>query len=69
VIARDGDYVGRTVNVAARVAAQAGPGVVLATDEARIAVGDAALRFQSLGPTLLKGLAAPVELFRVIAGP
>jgi adenylate cyclase len=65
VIFRDGDYFGRTVNVAARIAGQAGPGEVLVSDDVvGLASGDG-LRFDRVGPVELKGLAKPVVLHRV----
>jgi len=65
VIFRDGDYFGRTVNVAARIAAQAGPGeVVVSDDVVGLASGDG-LRFEQIGPVELKGLTRPVMLHRV----
>ncbi|HEY3210061.1 MAG TPA: adenylate/guanylate cyclase domain-containing protein [Actinomycetota bacterium] len=65
VIFRDGDYFGRTVNVAARIAAQAGPGEVLVSDDVvGLAPGDG-LRFERVGPVELKGLSRPVVLHRV----
>jgi adenylate cyclase len=68
VIFRDGDYFGRTVNVAARIAAQAGPGEVLVSDDVvTLASGDG-LRFERVGPVELKGLSKPVVLHRVSKG-
>ncbi len=65
VIFRDGDYFGRTVNVAARIAAQAGPGEgVVSDDVVELASGDG-LRFEQIGPVELKGLARRVILHRV----
>jgi adenylate cyclase len=63
VIERDGDYFGRTVNVAARTAAQATPGQVLASETlARSQAPD--LRFRPIGGRELKGLGS-VPLFEV----
>jgi adenylate cyclase len=59
---RDGDYYGRAVNLAARVAARAAGGEVLVTQ----AVVDAAasgLRFERIGEVTLKGFSEPTELF------
>ncbi|HEV8421507.1 MAG TPA: adenylate/guanylate cyclase domain-containing protein, partial [Actinomycetota bacterium] len=68
VIFRDGDYFGRTVNVAARIAAQAGPGEVLVSDDVvTLASGDG-LRYERVGPVELKGLSKPVVLHRVSKG-
>ena len=70
VVRRDGDYFGSVVNVAARVAAQAGPGEILVTATVRHAVADAGTaRFEKVGPTRLRNVAQPVHLYRVIRGP
>jgi class 3 adenylate cyclase len=65
VVSQDGDVFGRTVNIAARIAARAGPGEVLTSAETVELVEDARLRFALLGPVSLKGLARPVTLYRV----
>ncbi len=62
VIERDGDYFGATVNLAARVAAQAQPGEVLTTS-AVAGAPVAGLQFEPVGRRDLKG-AGQVELFR-----
>ncbi len=63
VIERDSDYFGRTVNVASRVAAYAGPGQVLVTAEVCAAVGEIGdVGFEPLGEVQLKGLARPISL-------
>src|SRR5207302_9252588 len=63
VIARDGDYFGRTVNTAARIASHAGPGQVLVTEEvAAHELGH--VRFEEVGEVLLKGMSKPVTLHR-----
>jgi adenylate cyclase len=65
IISRDGDYFGRTVNTAARIAAYAGPGQVLVTnDVARADLGH--VRFEELGEVLLKGLSKPLTLHRAM---
>jgi adenylate cyclase len=62
VLFQEGDYFGRTVNVAARVADYARPGEVLVTAEVT-AVAPSAARFGEIGAVELKGLGAPVQLF------
>lgn len=59
----DGDYFGRTVNVAARITDHAGPGEVLVSEAAAGGSGDDVL-LESLGPVRLKGLREPVVLYR-----
>jgi adenylate cyclase len=59
---RDGDYYGRAVNLAARVAARAAGGEVLVTRPVVEAAG-AHLRFDQIGQVKLKGFSEPTELF------
>lgn len=68
VIFQDGDYFGRTVNTAARVAAHAGPGEVLVTDAVVGATTDPTVTFVDLGPTELRGLQRPIRLHRAGRG-
>jgi adenylate cyclase len=62
VLYRDGDYYGREVNQAARVAARAGPGEVLVTRDVVAAAGPH-LHFEHIGEVRLKGFADVTELF------
>ena len=66
VVFRDGDYFGRTVNVAARIAARAGPGEVVASEEAVAVASVDGVRFEEIGPVQLKGVGRPVNLFRAM---
>jgi adenylate cyclase len=59
---RDGDYYGRTVNLAARVGARATGGEVLVTREVKEAAGRH-LAFQAFGEVKLKGFDEATELF------
>lgn len=66
---REGDYLGHTVNVAARVAAEAGPHQMVVSAALREAAGDmAGVEFVHLGGRRLKGVAEPVELFEARRG-
>jgi adenylate cyclase len=65
VVVQDGDYFGRTVNLAARIAGRAGAGQVLVTDEV-VAAGSDGVRFEALGPMRLKGFVRPVPLHRAL---
>ena len=66
---REGDYLGNTVNVAARVAAEAGPHQVLVSAMVRDAAGkDLGVEYLRLGTRKLKGIADPVEVFEVRDG-
>jgi adenylate cyclase len=64
VIFRDGDYFGRTVNIAARIAAYAGPGQVLVSDEVLAASAPDGVSFEEIGPVSLKGVSRAVVLHR-----
>jgi adenylate cyclase len=63
VIARDGDYYGHTVNLAARLVAAAAPGAVLVTDAVRTAAADAGFAFAPAGEIAFKGIDAPVATY------
>jgi adenylate cyclase len=62
VIFQEGDYFGRTVNVAARIADYARRGEVLVSQEVVQAVGGAPVTFDPIGPVELKGLTEAVSL-------
>ena len=62
VVFQEGDYFGRTVNVAARIADYARPGEVLVSQEVVDAASGAQLRFDEVGPVDLKGVAGAVSL-------
>jgi adenylate cyclase len=64
VIFQDGDVYGRTVNLASRIASHATAGQVLASDETVRRSSGAAVRFDPVGPTPLKGIARPVQLYQ-----
>jgi adenylate cyclase len=68
VIMQDGDYFGRTVNLAARLLAVAMPNQVLATAEAVEAVRTSELEFDRLGLVRLKGFAQEVETYALRTG-
>jgi adenylate cyclase len=59
---RDGDYYGRAVNIASRVAARSGPGEVLVT-RAVVDHSGPHLRFARLGEVRLKGFTEATEIF------
>lgn len=59
---RDGDYYGREVNLAARVAAQSGAGEVLVTREV-VEAGAQGVHFDRVAVVPLKGFADAVEIF------
>jgi adenylate cyclase len=63
VVFRDGDYFGRTVNVAARIADYARPGEVLVSDEVKERWSGDRVRFDPIGPVALKGLREELVLY------
>ena len=66
VVVRDGDYFGRTVNVAARIADYARPGEVLVTDDVVLVGRVDGVAFREIGEVELKGVAEPVRLHRAV---
>jgi class 3 adenylate cyclase len=64
VVAQEGDYFGKTVNVAARITDYAAPHEVLVSDEARRGAGVAGIAFERIGDVRLKGVSGPVTLHR-----
>ena len=67
VIFQDGDIYGRTVNLAARLSALAGPDEVLVSAEVVDGAREVA-HFDSIGPVALKGIAEPIQVFRARMG-
>jgi adenylate cyclase len=67
VVARDGDYFGHTVNLAARLSGAAEAGIALTTRDVVDAVGqdDPEVHFEPVGELVLKNVAQPVAAFRV----
>jgi adenylate cyclase len=62
VVVQGGDYYGRTVNLAARIATRAGPGQVLVSERAAEPAPPEGVRFRELGELPLKGIARPLRL-------
>ena len=65
LIVREGDVFGRTVNVAARISDQAGPGELLTTAKLAASLGAEGLSYGAVGPVTLQGIADPVDLVRI----
>ena len=63
VLFQEGDYFGRTVNVAARIADYARPGEVVVSQDVVDAVADDTLEFSEIGPVELKGVTGPHRLY------
>jgi adenylate cyclase len=62
VVAQGGDYFGRTVNLAARLAARAGAGQVLVSGNVVDSASPEGVSFVELGELRLEGFARPVRL-------
>jgi adenylate cyclase len=62
VVVQGGDYFGRTVNLAARIAARAGAGQVLVSERVAESTPPKGVAFAELGEQELKGIAGPVPL-------
>ncbi len=64
VIYREGDYYGNTVNLAARIVAEAAADQILISRDVRTAIGDAGdVAFTHAGHRRLKHIAEPVEVY------
>jgi adenylate cyclase len=61
---QEGDYYGRTVNLASRIGDHAGPGEVVVSQAVVEAAGSAPVEFTEIGAVELKGVAGAVRLFR-----
>jgi adenylate cyclase len=63
VVFQEGDYFGRTVNLAARIAEYARPGEVLVSQEVVDAADAGAVSFVEIGPVELKGVPGTLRLY------
>jgi adenylate cyclase len=63
VLFQDGDYYGRTVNVASRIADYARPGEVLVSQAVVDASDQPGIAYTEVGPVELKGVAEPAHLW------
>jgi adenylate cyclase len=66
VIVQEGDYFGRTVNIAARIADYAGPHEVVVSEEAKRRAAAAGVAYELVGDIRLKGVSGPVALHRAM---
>jgi adenylate cyclase len=62
VLFQEGDYFGRTVNLAARIADYARQGEVLVSQDVVDASLESGLGFREIGPVELKGIPEPIPL-------
>jgi len=63
VVFQEGDYFGRTVNLAARIAEYARPGEVLVSQEVIDAAEEGPVAFAEIGPVELKGVPGALRLY------
>jgi adenylate cyclase len=65
VVFQEGDYFGRTVNIASRIAEYARPGEVLVSQEVVDAADLDGIGVAAIGPIELKGISQPLRLHSV----
>jgi adenylate cyclase len=63
----EGDYFGRTVNIAARIASKAGAGQVFVGEDVAQTVAPDGFSLIEVGEFDLKGIAQPVRLFEAVS--
>ena len=68
LVQQEGDFFGRTVNVAARIADYAKPHEVLVSEEARSGAKVNGVEFELVGDVELKGVSRTVRLHRASRG-
>ena len=66
VLFRLGDYYGRAVNVASRIASMAMPNSILVTETIAKALADEGVRVEEIGVRSLRGMEDPIALYRVL---
>ena len=69
VIRRGGDLFGSTVNIAARIAARASPGQLLATQAVADAAAEKGILVKDLGPVALRSVADEIALYEIELAP
>jgi len=65
----EGDYFGRTVNIAARIASQAGPDQVFLGEDVVPTIEPDGFTIKPIGASELKGISRPVMLYEAVRGP
>ncbi len=66
---RRDDLIGHDVNLAARIADQAGPSELLLSEDTLAQIDEPRCDFEELGPVVMKGIPDPVRLFRAAPAP
>ena len=69
MIYEEGDYFGRTVNIAARIASRAGADQVFVGEDARGVATPDGFHLVEVGPFELKGIAEPVMIYQALPEP
>jgi adenylate cyclase len=69
VVVQDGDYFGRTVNMASRIASGAEAGQTLVTRLVAELARGSELSFREVGPVELKGFSERIPVFEALASP
>lgn len=69
MIYEEGDYFGRTVNIAARIASEAGPGQVFVGEAVLGGLTRDGFRLIEIGELELKGITHPVVVFQALPDP
>ena len=67
VVFQDGDYFGRTVNMAARIASHATEGQTLVSREVAERSAPTGVRFREVGPIELKGFSDPIVVYEALS--
>ena len=67
-IPRGDDLIGNDVNIAARIVDLAAPGEVITSEATATQVGDdlEGIGFEPLGPAVIRGIPAPIPLYRAV---
>ena len=69
---RRDDLIGHDVNLAARIAGEAGPAELLLSEDTVLeierAFADSSDDFEEIGPVVMKGIPDPVRLYRAVTG-
>lgn len=63
---RRDDLIGHDVNLAARIADQAGPSELLLSEATLEQIDSSPIAFDEIGPVVMKGIPEPVRLFRAV---
>jgi adenylate cyclase len=67
-VSRGEDLIGNDVNIAARIVDLAGPGEVITSEATALRAAEEleSVVFEPLGPAVVKGIPAPIPLYRAL---